>query len=144
MKALLAKIFMAGCFSFGIVAYSAEETTPNLVRDGGMEQWNEVSPGTGTYETLTLNRKWQMSTTENGNLLVPSIFSQLAANDFIMKMETTDVFSGKTSLRFNGAAYLEKASEDAYKTRSGDIYVVRYMVKGKSAESRCRGHFRNG
>ena len=131
MRTLFTKIIIAGCLSFGTAAYSADNTTQNLVRDGGIEKWNEVSPGSGIYDSLTLKRKWQMSTTENGNLLVPSIFSQLAANDFIMKMETTDVFSGKTSLRFNGAAYLEKASEDAYKTRSGDIYVVRYMVKGK-------------
>ncbi len=55
--------------------------------------------------------------------------SQVNGRDGILKMETGDVFSGKYSLRFKGQTYLAKVSEDAYNTRSGDIYVVRYMAK---------------
>jgi hypothetical protein len=131
MKTLLKTIFIAGCLSVGAAAYPETGLTPNLVRDGRMEQWNEASPGTGLYGHLTHDTNRQMSTTDKGNLLVPSIFSQLAATDFILKMENEDVFSGKHSLRFQGAAYFEKASEDAYNTSSGDIYVVRYMAKGR-------------
>ena len=135
MKNLLKRFFIAVIFSFGMVAYSAEDTTPNLVRDGGIEQWNEVSPeikylGLSSVQWLQQFASWQLSSNEKGNLLIPSVYSQLAGKDGILKMETNDVFSGKHSLRLKGSTYLEKTSEDAYKTKSGDIYVVRYMAKG--------------
>ena len=130
MRHLLSMVFTAGCLSLGAVAYSAEDTTPNLVMDGGIEQWKEVGPERWEMQFFVKNN-WQISSTEKGSLLVPSIFSQYEGKDCNLKMENTDVFSGKHSLQLKGSMYLGKISEDAYNTKSGDIYVIRYMAKGE-------------
>ena len=129
MKTLLTTVFLAVCLSLGTAAYSAAELTPNLVRDGGFEQWDEVGPESWKMRFFVKNN-WQMSFTDKGNVLIPLIFSQYTGKGYILKMENTDVFSGKHSLRLKGSTFLGKTSEDAYNTRSGDIYVVRYMAKG--------------
>ena len=127
----LIKILTTGCLLFGAPAYGAHDTTGNLVRDGGMEQWREVRPGTGEYNHL---KEIEGSYTDRGDKLVPSAYQQGPVR--VAKMETADVFSGKRALRLNATHfYMHGARHDAYKARPGDIYVVRYMVKGAGTVS---------
>lgn len=129
MRALLIRIPAAGCLLFGAAAYSADDTTPNLVRDGGMEHWREVSPGTSDYRRF---KEIDGSHTDKGDRLIPSAYEQGQVS--VVKMETADVFSGKRALRLNATHfYMHGAGDDAYSARPGDVYVVRYMAKGAGA-----------
>ncbi len=130
MRKLFSAMLVTGVLVMSITIAFASEVTPNLVRDGGMERWDEASPGSSRYNHLTVKRAWQMSVSETGNLLVPAVFSQLSCTEYVMKRETEAVYSGESSLRLSGSIYLEKVSEGAYDTRSGDMYIVRYMAKG--------------
>lgn len=49
----------------------------------------------------------------------------------VMKPETKDVHGGGKALRLKGRFYLANSSPDAFKTREGDMYIVRYWVKGE-------------
>lgn len=121
------KVLIAVCLSLGATAYSAENVTPNLVKDGGMEQWNEMAPGTESYNRF---KKVEVSFTEKGAILMPSAYEQGQIS--VVKMETNDVYSGKRAVRLKASHfYMPGTGGDAYNTRSGDIYIVRYMVKGK-------------
>ena len=129
MRTLLIKILTTGCVLFGAVASSANETTPNLVRDGGMEQWREVSPETDDFNRL---KHIEGSYTDNGAKLMPSAYEQGSVS--VAKMEIADVFSGKHALRLKATHfYMHGAGDGAYNARPGDVYVVRYMVKGAGA-----------
>ena len=129
MRTLLIRILTTGCVLFGAVASSANETTPNLVRDGGMERWREVSPGTVDFNRF---KRIEGSYTDEGAKLMPSAYEQGSVS--VAKMETADVFSGKRALRLKATRfYMHGASHGAYNARPGDVFVVRYMVKGAGA-----------
>ena len=126
MRILWIRILTAGCLLFGAAAYSADNTTPNLVRDGGMEEWRKVSPGTDDFNQF---KAIEGSYTDKGDKLMPSAYQQGPVS--VAKMETADAFSGKRALRLKASHfYMHGVGGDAYNARPGDIYVVRYMVKG--------------
>lgn len=109
----------------------AEELSPNLVRDGGMEVWNEVGQGQGGWDYLTVTLKgWTFTRTDTGRILTPAIFSQAAADKSVCQRAEGDVHGGQYALRFSGGMYLNPATPEAYTTSEGQEYVVRYWVKG--------------
>lgn len=109
----------------------AEELGPNLVRDGGLETWNEIGQGQGGWDYLTVTLKgWTFSRTDTGCLLTPAVFSQSAADKGVCERAEGDVHGGRYALRFSGGMYLNAVTPEAYNTSEGQEYVVRYWVKG--------------
>ncbi len=109
----------------------AEDLGPNLVRDGGVETWNEVGQGQGGWDYLTVTlRNWTFSRTDAGRILTPAVFSQAAAEKSVCQRAEGDVHGGKYALRFSGGMYLNAVTPEAYDTSEGQEYVVRYWVKG--------------
>jgi len=101
-----------------------------MIRDGGMETWREVPPEQPQYNNL---KGLQVSFTDTGNILMPSAYEQGGIS--VVQRESGDVFSGKYSLRLKASRfYMLSAYESAYyDVRQGDIYVVRFMAKGKGS-----------
>ena len=130
MKNLSLDILAVICFLYGTVVYSETGLTPNMVRDGGMEVWREVRPEESQYNNL---KNLQVSFTDTGNILMPSAYEQGGIS--VVQRESGDVFSGKYSLRLKASRfYMLSAYESAYyDVRQGDIYVVRFMAKGKGS-----------
>ena len=117
--------------AFVATSLPAAESTENLVTDGGMEQWEATGPEDGWWNYLSVEWKAaQFARDDKGRILTPSITDQLL-DTVVLKPETQDVHSGQKALRLKGQLYLRPASQDAYKTMDGDIYVVRYWVKGE-------------
>lgn len=107
-------------------ASAAENFTPSLIRDGGMETWREVKPEQSLFNRLKI---LQVSRAENGSILMPSAYEQGGITQ--VEREEKDVASGKFALRLKGESfYFYKSFPDAYATRRGDIYVSRFMAKG--------------
>ena len=122
---LLAGTFCGFCFSI--------ELTENLVVDGGMEEWQATGPNGGAFgwNYLTISCKAvEFGRDEKENILTPKIFSQ-AYDTKVLKPELSDVHGGRKSLRLKGQFYLNGSSSDAFKTKDGDVYVVRYWAKGE-------------
>ena len=138
-RIFLQRVFMvmaAGLVFLTASAVLSAELTPNLVLDGGIEQWTEVLPTDGGWNTLNFTWKsWQFSKTEKGGLLSPVFFNQPSDWGFkgIFQREESDVHGGKYALRLKGGVYLNgKAGEEAsYKTAEGDVFVSRYWAKGE-------------
>lgn len=108
-----------------------EETTDNLILDGGMEEWRETSPTDGWWNYLTVsNKDTSLSRNDKGNLLTPRVFSQFLGCQ-TMQREDHDAHGGKCAVRMKGQFYLEASSPDAYHTQEGDVYIVRYWAKGE-------------
>lgn len=113
----------------GGIARAQINLTANLVKDGGMEAWREVRAEAGQYNSL---KKLQVSYAANGNILMPSAYEQGAFS--VCQREEKDVCSGKYSLRLKAESfYLHYAFEGAYAARRGDLYVARFMAKGKGS-----------
>lgn len=111
------------------------ELTPNLVQDGGIEQWEEVLPTGPGWNGLNFTWKtWQFSKTEKGGLLRPVFLNQPSDYHFkgILQREDSDVHGGKHALRLKGGFYLngKDGEEGSYRTAEGDVFVSRYWVKG--------------
>ena len=109
----------------------AAELTANLIRDGGMEEWQTTGPQDGGWSYLTVSCKGtEFGRDEKGNVHTPVIFSQ-AYDTRVMKPETGDVHGGKKALRLKGQFYLGNSTvANAFNTHDGDVYVVRYWIKG--------------
>lgn len=109
----------------------AAELTGNLVCDGGMEEWRTTGPQDGWWNYLTVSWKAaELARDEKGNALTPKILSQMY-DTRVLKPETRDVHGGQRALRLNGQFYLRPSSTDAFQTKEGDVYIVRYWVKGE-------------
>lgn len=136
MSNRLTKIFMAAALSLGAIASLADDTTPNLVKDGGMEVWKEIGPEESLYYYNKL-KKLQVSFTDEGKILKPSAYEQGGIS--VVQRESDDVYSGNYSLRLKSSRfYFFSAAGPAYTdVRQGDIYVVRFMAKG-SGNARMR------
>ena len=136
MKALL----------FFCVLFLAWEAAPaNLVRDGGLEQWEEIAPGCPGWDALSIAWKtWQFSRTDKGGVLRPAILNQPLSASYqgVLKLEADEAHEGKRSLRLKGEVYLNGGEgEDSYRTAEGDVYLVRYWVKGEGqTEMRLHVH----
>ena len=109
----------------------AEEIGDNLICDGGMEEWQATGPQGGWWNYLTVSCKaTEFGRDEKKNILTPKIFSQ-AYETKVLKPECNDVHGGRKALRLKGQFYLSNSSSDAFKTKEGDVYVVRYWAKGE-------------
>lgn len=109
----------------------AAEVTENLVVDGGMEEWRATGPQDGWWNYLAVQWKAaEFARDERGRILTPKITDQFY-DTRLVKPETGDVRGGQKALRFKGQMYLRQSRQDAYRTRDGDIYLVRYWVKGE-------------
>ena len=120
---------------FTATSLPAAEVTENLVADGGMEQWRTTGPDDSWWNYLTV--QWQeteFTRDDRGRILTPKIADQLYDTK-ILKPEANDVYSGQSALRLKGQLYLRAADTTAYNTRDGDIYLVRYQVKGTGQSS---------
>jgi hypothetical protein len=109
------------------------ELTANLVADGGMETWDTTGPQGGPFGWDYLTVQWkaaEFARDEQGRILTPKITDQFY-DTHVVKPETEDVHGGRKALRLKGQLYLRQSSQDAYRTRDGDIYLVRYWVKGE-------------
>lgn len=105
----------------------AAELTPNLVVDGGMEQWITVTPTTKDWwEHLTRQKKCALSYDEQQNILMPRALSQCGGCK-VMQRETVDVYNGKYALRLMEGFYVRVAGLEA---KDGDVLVARFRVKG--------------
>jgi hypothetical protein len=114
-------------------ALAATELTDNLVADGGMEEWQATGPQGGPFGWDYLTVQWkaaEFARDEQGRILTPKITDQFY-DTHVVKPETEDVHGGRKALRLKGQLYLRQSSQDAYRTRDGDIYLVRYWVKGE-------------
>ena len=106
------------------------ELTGNLVVGGGMEQWRTVKPSmTSWWEHLTRQKGCSLSRDARMNLLMPTVLSQCSGCK-TMQLETADVHSGKRALRLKGGIYLRVPANSGSRPRDGDVYVVRFWVKG--------------
>lgn len=117
--------------AFVATSLPAAELTENLVTDGGMEQWNSTGPEDGWWNYLSV--QWQaaqFARDGKGRILTPSITDQLL-DTAVLRPESQDVHTGQKALRLKGQLYLRPSSQNAYKTRDGDTYLVRYWVKGE-------------
>ena len=92
-----------------------------------METWREVRPEESRYNSL---KKLRGSSTDDGKILMPSAYEQGAIR--VVQREENDVCSGKYSLRLKADSfYMFGAFHGAYDARRGDVYVSRFMAKGK-------------
>jgi len=108
-----------------------EQTTGNLIADGGMEEWRSVEPGKGEWDYFGVACKGiEFGRDEKQGILAPKILSQFYECK-VFKPETGDVHSGHKALRLKGQFYLSGSGiADGYNTKEGDVYLVRYWVKG--------------
>jgi len=110
-------------------AHAADNLTPSLIRDGGMETWREVPPEQPLFNRL---KTLQVSRADNGSILMPSAYEQGGIS--VVQREDKDVFSGKFALRLKAESfYFYEGFQGAYAARRGDIYVSRFMAKGKGS-----------
>jgi hypothetical protein len=108
----------------------AVEVTDNLVMDGGFERWRTTGPDDPWWNYLTVDWKAaEFGRDAKGRILTPAIIDQFYQTA-VVKPETADVHSGQHALRLKGQIYLRANSPEAYQTRDGDIYLVRYWAKG--------------
>lgn len=120
-------------------AANAVEVTDNLVTDGGMEQWRATGPTDPWWNYLTV--QWQaaeFARDDRGRVLTPAITDQFYDTK-VVKPEAAEVHGGQHALRLHGQLYLRQSSQDAYRTRDGDIYLIRYYVRGEG-QSRMHLH----
>lgn len=111
----------------------AADVTGNLVTDGGMETWNATGPQGGVFgwDYLTVaNKQVDLARDEQGRVLTPTIMSQFSDTQLV-RPEAQDAHGGQKALRLKGALYLRESSGEAYQAQDGDIYLVRYWVKGE-------------
>lgn len=109
----------------------AADLTENLIVDGGMEEWQATGPQDGWWDYLAVQWKAaEFARDEKGRILTPKITDQFLDTK-VVKPETGDVHGGQKALRLKGQFYLRPSSQNAYQTRDGDIYLVRYWVKGE-------------
>jgi hypothetical protein len=111
-------------------ALSGEELTPNLVKDGGFENWKEILPGGAGWEYLTVrNQGWKLSRNEQGGKMLPEIFDQLLGKTGTLMMEEKEAHGGKRCLRLCGSLYLKKA--ETYDASDRDIFRVTFWIMGE-------------
>jgi len=124
---MIARTTVIAVLSLGLAEPHAADLTPNLVCDGGMETWREVRPEASLYNRLKV---LDVSRTQTGAILMPSAYEQGAIE--VVQRESADVASGEYALRLKGTAfYMHDAFEGAYAARPGDLFVVRFMAKGR-------------
>ena len=129
MNPMLTKILALASLWAGTGAWSDIALTPNLVPDGGMEQWREVPPEEPRFNEL---KRLRVSYTGTGKILMPSGYEQGGIS--VVQREEKDVCSGKYSLRLKADSfYMYQPFEGAYAARRGDVYVVRFMAKGQGS-----------
>ena len=127
---LLWRIVVFPCMLLLETPVFGQQTTGNLIADGGMEEWRSIQPGGLGWNYFGVACKGvEFGRDEKPGILVPAILSQFAECK-IFKPETKDVHSGHKALRLKGAFYLSGGAADAYDTRDGDVYTVHYWVKG--------------
>ncbi len=127
IKNPLCQGFIAFCFLLTAAAHGQTGLTPNMIRDGGMETWNEILPEQSQYNNL---KKLQVSFADTDEILMPTAYEQGGIS--VVQREEKDVYSGRYSLRLKASRfYMHSAYANAYyDVRQGDIYVVRFMAKG--------------
>ncbi|MBI4027807.1 MAG: hypothetical protein HY360_22670 [Verrucomicrobia bacterium] len=114
----------------------AEDLSDNLVCDGGMEEWLENGPDAASvWNYLTIQCKGtEFTKNAKGNYLLPKIHGQINEGCKLLQLEDKDAHSGRKALRLHGGnLYLSLTSPDAYKTKDGDVYVIRFWAKGEGA-----------
>ncbi len=129
-------LFCLPCAFIFFSSVFGEELGVNLVLDGGCEEWIAIGPEkTAAWNYLTAQCKdTEFSKSGNGNILLPKIHSLINEGCKLLKMEDKDVHSGQKALRQNlGNIYLSPSSPDAFKTKDGDMYVIRFWAKGEGA-----------
>jgi hypothetical protein len=125
-------VFLAmGWAAVPLTSLPAAETTANLVEDGALEHWQATGPQDGWWNYLAVEwRQAEFARDEQGRFLTPMILSQLYDTK-TLKPETADVHGGGKALRLKGQFYLRPSQQKAYETQDGDVYLVRYWVKGE-------------
>lgn len=109
----------------------AEETSENLITDGGFEEWETVRPsGVAGSWWLHLTRHAGAAFTHDAekNILMPKAFGQSAGLK-TMQQENADVHGGGRALRLENGIYLRSK---AVPLADGDMFVVGFWVKGSA------------
>jgi hypothetical protein len=114
-----------------VLVLPAGEVTGNLVLDGGLEEWQATGPKDPWWDYLTVQwRSAEFARDEQGRILTPRLADQFYETRLV-KPESADVHSGSKALRLKGQFYLRPSQPEAYRTRTGDVYLVHYWAKGE-------------
>lgn len=128
-----AGVVWCSVYGGGVYGGGVARGAGNLVRDGGCEQSRTYPVPENKYMHHAVQAGWQLSGTAD-RVVVPAVLDQFCGRNGVLKVvhgsAPQDVRSGSGAVLIKGQFYLKAADGDAYKTREGDEYVVRYYAKG--------------
>ena len=134
MRAIGSWIACTAALCWGSSLSVGAPSAGNLVRDGACEQTRTYELPQNKYMHRAVQNGWKLSGTDE-RVVVPVVLDQFCGKDGTLKVvrgtAPADVHSGKGAIVVHGQFYLKRVDANAYKTREGDEFIVRYYAKGR-------------